>query len=801
VLTGLRISLAAQTTITQNRSGGEAPEVPMGEEVMQTTTFHDETIQETFDYLAKTDVDTDLWKSATTPGMETVVNLLEKPSLIATTQFATTDTTYIADYSFPNVLLSKLKNSARLNGVTFMRADVEVEIKVNATKFQAGRYILAFVPLGGVGSITDPGSTPTNLWWKAHLANLQAVTSLPHVEIDLSTQTSAKLDIPFTAFQNFFTTQATTNRTFARLVLYCYSPLLAGSGSTIAQVAIWARFKNIHLSGNAVLQSAISKKELKQKDGPISSVTTKVEKTANALGVVPLLAPAARIVGWAAALAGDVARIWGYSKPTDNSVPTRMFRQAISYMPQADGVFTGKKLSLFSDQAVTINSDRARTKVDEMSFDFLKSIPVWFRTIAWPNTATAGTVLTYIDMVPNGFSVNIGKGFTEPPFATLLRSFLYWRGSLVIKIKLVKTEFHSGRLQFSFQPWSFTLPNQPTTLTLEQTDNLYRHIVDIRETNEVEFCVPFISEYNYLSRGVTMGRVWVHVVNELIAPSTVPSSVPLLFEVSAGEDFEFVAPVQDTDIESAQYQPYVPAVTQSNVMKILCKELGVGNMTPGVALESVGEKVVSLRTLLKRAHQMVTVANGGVRMILAPFNVAVVTQNTDNTTALLRAGTGAVSYSGDIFDYWNMCYLFSSGNMRVYFANDDPTKLTGNATMILAKSVLDRCPVTVDSLPFDGTMKPVDFATQNIDGMYNVEVPSYITGGVRNNIAQMVGSTAGISAGQHFPLSGMSPTAVVLKLPALADNTLSGPVYRSAADDYNMSRFCGIVPIVLSTTA
>lgn len=786
--------------VEQSHAEGIA-EVGNGKEVYGTTTMHDETTKEVFEIMEKSIISPQVWESITTPGMETTIKMLEKPSILANTLFQTTDTSVFWSTSLPDLLLQKLKNSSRLNGITYFRADMEIELKVNATRFQAGRYILGWLPYGG-GSITGaPSSYSQEHWRRAHLANLQAVTSTTHIEIDLATQSSAKMVIPFTSHMNFITVKQGIVPNLGILFLYPYSPLAVGSGDTIAQVAIWGRFTNIHLSGNAVLQSAVSKLEnAKSKNGPISEVAAKVVMTTQALSKIPILSPIASTVGWFAALAGDVARVWGYSKPSITAAPSHFYRKGIAHMNHIDGAFNGKKLSALSDAATPINSDRAGTKIDEMSFQFLYSIPVWFSTVTWTQSQTAGTTLTYFDVGPGFYPSTIGKGFTEPPFATISRYFSNWRGSFVFKFKFVKTEFHSGRLAFSFVPNDQFGAAPATSLTVDQTDNLVRHIVDLRETNEVEYCVPFISPFNYLETGAgsSIGRVYVTVINQLVSPSTVPTDVPILIEVSGGDDLDFGFPTQINS--GTTIQPYVPAIIQTNVRQLECEELGTGYFTDKAQVESLGERIVTLRSFFKRAMYCAVNFNANTRTYFAPFDIAPVLQNTDNTTALIRSSNSNSIWYGDALEFWSFCYLFSSGSVRIYYCPDVPSAIGGTVTTKLLHYNNETCPTTNDgvvTIPFN---LPTDTGIQSIDGVYQYEVPSYTLGGVRNNMSQLVGSTTAISSGNHSAQRGIAPVVVDMYMPASAANVNNGNWYRSVGDDYNLSRFSGVVPFVLNTT-
>jgi hypothetical protein len=174
-------------------------------------------------------------------------------------------------------------------------------------------------------------------------------------------------------------------------------------------------------------------------------------------------------------------------------------------------------------------------------------------------------------------------------------------------------------------------------------------------------------------------------------------------------------------------------------------------------------------------------------------------QLTDNTTALIRSGAGSVAYNGDILDVWSMFYLFSSGSMRVYYQNDNPSAVYGTALTTLEVIPNNTSPVATDNAVLAVYQRPVEFNVGAIDGMYAFEVPSYIVGGVRNNIAEMC--SPNITSGGRSFYSGLAPVGLSITIPSSAANLNTGLIYRSAGDDHNLSRFCGITPLVYSSVA
>lgn len=181
------------------------------------------------------------------------------------------------------------------------------------------------------------------------------------------------------------------------------------------------------------------------------------------------------------------------------------------------------------------------------------------------------------------------------------RYFYVWRGSVKLRMKIVKTQYHSGRLEIIWVPLG--------TITAGfQRDTVYREIVDIRSTNEFEFTVPWVSDRPWRGTGDSIGHFYIRVLNPLKAPSTVSSDVKLQTFLSAGPDFQFGIPCDVSVAAGEQIVPhYAPPPSESGAAKAQSNaqmfKFGEGNSVTDFKMnnQGVGEAIVSLRQLIHRA--------------------------------------------------------------------------------------------------------------------------------------------------------------------------------------------------------
>jgi len=719
------------------------------------------------------------------PGTETIADFLMKPSEIASGVISISDVagTPVSAWSFPRVLNLAAKNAAKLSGIMAVRGDIEIHFKVNATRFMQGRYMLRIVYLGGAHNSASVLKSSV-----AHIGNLQLATSGPHYDIDIATETSLTFTVPFTSVANYSLvgSNSTIVRDYFQLYLIPYDPVSSGSGDTSAQWSLWARYVNIKTTGNVVLQSAGSVELKRANLGPISSISSKVSKTATALGTFPLLAPYTMAVSWMSDVVTGVAKIWGFSKPTVQAPSSEIVRKITPNMSNGDGAFNGHKLALTTQNEVPVSNGRQNTAVDEMTLDFIVAQPAWFGSVAWSDTQSADTLLTTIAVGPGGFGQSLYKGATFPPVAYPSAVFSHWRGSHKLRFILPKTEFHSGRLCIAVLPCEAGVtPTAPTTVA--ETDNLARVIWDIRESNEIEIEVPFVQTRNFIEVGQVAAYVYVFVVNEMIAPSTVPSTINVLMEVSGCQDFEYANPISN-DINGAHYEPYL--FFQSGTIA-----LGKTVTPPVVSAESFGESVKSLRSLLKRFSLFSAIYANLATIRVDPFAVNVVGQITSTSGALVRT-LGL----RDMISYFSVCYALSSGSVRI-LSSAPPTGDYCDTFLLNAIGTPADSVSTTTAVASLATTLPRTVMRSDIDGVVAVEVPPYQSFGARS-VASRIPLPGTVFASQPTAAQGGSNQFLNISRYHPIDFGVNGVfVYRAAGEDFNLSVWNGTFPVIMTGTS
>lgn len=596
---------------------------------------------------------------------------LMKPQLAATGSLATTDTTSTFGYvTLPGQFLNNTLVARKVEGFYGIRGTMVVRLQVNGTRFQQGRYFLTAIPLAGASQNALHNAN----YMRMKSATLTQRTQLPGVELDVACDSVIELRLPFVSARSAVLVKGTTSFSNLWMVrLYPYAPLQAGSGDNTAPYSLWVHMEDVELMGVAVPQSGIRSNKLRKNATeaeqrssglqPLSSGLALVSSGMSKLSTIPLLSTIAAPASWVTDVASKAAWSLGYSKPANLAPQHKIVRTVNANFANADASDNSNVLAYTTRNAVSPLPGFAGSDVDEMALKYIATKYAYFDAIVWDDTRAAGYSLATYPLMPAAYKTNYSPASplinAYTPLAFVSRFFMYYRGSIKIRVKLVKTEFHSGRLLIAFCPKT-TEGAQPT-LALSDTQYLHRQIIDIRNNNEFEIVFPYVAFENYLlCEGDLTNYPFfqVFVLDPLIAPSTVTSSIKLLMEVAGGDDIEFQVPRQMNVVpmQVGEYQ-----MGDDSECGFSTTVFGGKKDQTVIASEMcVGEHITSFRQLLKiPCVSSVTDGNNGAFPYahFSPFAVSV---------GYVNAGSATVTYTyPDLYSILGSCYALHRGSVRI----------------------------------------------------------------------------------------------------------------------------------------
>lgn len=677
-----------------------------------------------------------------------IKDFLSRPIPLTNFEWTVSNSQFTTLYTaeFPDAVLTNNMYAPKFTGFLGIRAALQFRLQINSQPFQAGRIIMAWVPYYKyLGSRVQVFDTDT-------LATMTALSGCPHVDFDISQNTTASFTVPFVSPQSFFNL-ATGEGYYGKLYIKVYSPLVDLVGGGQVDCTLWFNFVDPELafptgtapvtaSRNPVAQVGKEERQLEQ----TRSVSSALSKFSSALSSLPSYPPLDSILqpaSWASDRAAEVLKLFGLSKPESTNIPNYIKQSPCRFLPNSDGVNLSHSLGLLSNNAVEGMPDMVAEGTDEMNISHIVSTPSFLERFSWTTSQPIGTNLWSKLTTPALYYNTETASSTLVPthLAFVTNAFSFWRGSIIFTFKFVKTKFHSGRARLFFQPGA--------GLFTPLTGNLnYSQVIDLRSETEVRFSVPYVCTRPWTKTSPTAmvipGIVHLEVLNDLKAASTVSNTIDVLVEVSAGEDFELAAP-QSPMIQPVNITPSTltrskkllnlikaqvgEVETREDEQQNLVNEDQLGSKIPRTAwalnLAMHGEKVVSLRQLLKRASAVSTFASTG-SMILAPFNPNL-NYSRLATDSLITQKMSYLDYFSNIFAFWRGAVniklvptVFATTRARVeaILSLSDP----GHSIPFPSLSTIADISVPIHN---NKGLNPVQVVFQDIEGCIDLMCPYY----------------------------------------------------------------------------
>jgi hypothetical protein len=791
-------SFLQSNRLTTNNDTGENAEM----EVQETVTFYSDTLTPTASIPFEKTKDSSLDYSLKEDRIHEIRDFLRRPVVLTDFLWSTTDLSngILAQYTNPTTLLSHTMNSEKVRGFVGFKGKMVVRMQVNAQRFQQGRLLLHYIPMYDHQVVNRRDAALSNLVFK---------TQQPRIDFDVATDTEVILEIPFVYPFEYYNLRG-QYPTVGTFFVSVYSPLISPTGDTSCDVTCWGHFEDVEVVFPTVLspqvgggRKSIATQELQASGpGPISSLFGRVSRAATVLGEIPLLSSVAFPAAWVSSVASRAASAMGWSNPSQSSPASRMQNTRTPHMNNASGVDNSLKLALMADNEVQILPGFGGTDLDELNLRHLVSISSYIKTVPWTTAQGTGVMLWSSPVSPLAMANDIVAPMAigtlavklPSPLAYFANFFTLYRGSICFTIKVVKTEFHSGRLMFSWTPDNTVDP------LFGNLDPVYKEILDLRYSNEFSVCVPFTSSSPWRYCSESTGRVGLYVLNSLRGPATVSTSVDLLIEVNGGPDFEFSCPAEapltpalgmfTPQVGGEIFSPQVlgddaaecgNAVSMPIADTIASSSNNTGGMS--AAKYCTGESVISMRQLMKRSCPKVflgTLAPGAVSRI-SPFYVSLPTFIP--TTNPVLSDTVAV----DFFDILGSCFAFSRGGVRWKIWSQGGGIITYKSRLTITDdSALVSSVVNTDKSLMASVVSSVNVMT----GALEVEVPQYGLSHMRMNRVGRYGATVA-----HSPFNNY------VTFDFVGDHAVASPyyLYRQASEDTDFGFFYGVLPLIPSS--
>lgn len=744
---------------------------------------------------------------------QTIADFMNKPVLIKNDVWSTSVSSGVSLFTFniESYLTSISQWSNKLEGFALFRGTAVIRLLANANPFQQGKLIMSFSPCG---------NDMTNDSWRGVCRS--QLTQQPCVEMDCR-DAVAVMKIPYIAPTEFYD-KIKGHFGWGKIRLNVLASLRTGSGGEDnVGYSIFLHFEDFEMAAPIVPQSGVVPHRPKGKSRPSAVKTVSVSHeaedisstgsltrafamaahVASSLTSVPTIAPLAQGCTWVARGLSGVASWFGWSKTHSDQPPCLVSRRMFTNMANSTGVSSAANMGLLHDTSTAIVPALVGTNDDEMSFAYLKDRKAFVYEFTFPDNVAPGGVLYTATVGPSAlFETGVSTVATTatnyksyPPFAYIARQFTLWRGSLVLTLKFVKTDYHTGRILVTFTPHS----DATTFPTLTSSVLALREVIDIRCKSEVVLTFPYLLSSNYIRTNEISGTVKVAILNELRHPETANTSIQCLAYWSAGPDFELAVPGFTQDLFRSA--PFLPQGGMEVCEDQTIVDEVIGNYPrPAASLDSaamcIGEQFSSVKQLLNRYTPLVTfdqlpaLGTAGIW----PFAISGLTQENGSGTMVQP------TYMGDALSYFGLGFAFFRGRTNILLSTGNTATDFSNLPVIRACTVTTAInPPLYSSSGYSNYLSHAcDYTSQNGEGQLGgyqsfdpvngaeVAVPYYCQ--TRMTLVDPFNCVD--SAYFDNPLS--APKASV----AFTSSRPFTPIYfRSCADDFQLAYFVGFPPI------
>jgi len=809
-----QLSNNAMPTTTNNKDG--VATATEGEEIkiQETVTFHDDGTVVLKEFPKYVSIGASFKDVALNQRTHEIENFLGRPILCASGIWSTTNVvgSQLQTIPLPSACLSNAAYADKVRGFYGFRAKMVCRVQVNSQRFQQGRLLLHYLP---------QTATMSNYRKLTSLASLVTITQQPRVDFNLNEDTEVRLEIPYVS-NSLYYSMADGSFDFGTFYLTVYGLLRTGSGATTCSYSVFCHFEDVEVCYPAVSQMGVKTltarggrsggdvQDVELRDaglGPLSGGLARVAGAGMILSEMPFLSAFTMPVSWAAGILSRAADALGFCKPNNAGPAERRTLSTFAYMNNSNAVDNSSKMAVRSDNHVQMVPGFGGTDIDEMNFSHMLRVPAYFQTLTWTTAQAVGASLSTFALRPNAYyeprTVSGQSLRFTAPMGYVANHFQWYRGSIGVKLKVVKTEFHSGRLQIAFFPGKNI---SASVATLANSQYVFREVVDLRVSSEITVVFPWSALTPYYRIQDLYGYMDVRVLNPLVAPDALSTTVDIIIEVFGGDDLEFACPVP------MQYQPVlyssqcgVPRFrSQTGVSATIEPEkhaIDLSTITPELepSLYCMGERILSIRQMVKRFTTMYTAQ----AVVIAPANSYMTIDPNANYLPSVGLTDGLKNLADvrvDMVSYYAACFRFVRGGMRYKFIDPLATGAYYVNTYVGPGAAASVTPVT-----FAGTNSVVNGLDQpvvvvpSLTGGIEVEMP-YYNATHASHVRLTNGST--LSSDQRE----ITDSALVLQIntaqSVTATPTSFSPatrVFRAAADDYSLGFFIGVPP--LNTTA
>jgi hypothetical protein len=426
-----------------------------------------------------------------------------------------------------------------------LKMGLNVQVLINGNPFYYGRAIMSYVPMHRVDEVS--------VFRDSILSDLVEASQRPHIYIDPCKSEGGELELPYVFPKPFMDVPSRDWRKIGKMFLSSVNSLEHANGGTEpVTITIFAYATNVELN-TPTSRVPVDLAPQAGEYGIVSLPAARIVLVAKRLADAPMIGKFMRATAMISDTVSQVAVMFGYSRarliPNDSSLICQFGECAVTDFPD-----TSVSLAVSVKKEVTIDPRVVGLAPhDEMALVPLAMRESYLDTFTWTENDNTDQHLYSFDVSPmSGRKAGLEHHMT--PMAWVANPFTYWKGSIEMRLQVVCSAYHRGRLRVVYDP---DYVADPSIYNVN-----YSMLMDISESTEAVFKIGWGQNFDYLEiQNLTTaledqprstfvqtknpfanGRLGIFVVNPLTSPSDEVASISLNVFVRACDDFEVAVP-------------------------------------------------------------------------------------------------------------------------------------------------------------------------------------------------------------------------------------------------------------------
>lgn len=540
-------------------------------------------------------------------------NFVMRPVLISTLTWAQGSFTPVTLRPWA-LLMSNSAIKRKLDNYYLFRGNIKLKFVINASPFYYGCMLVSYTPLADYYNPAPINGDPAGIG-RDNIPRSQR----PHIYLYPQNNQGGEMILPFFWHREWLDISELDDVNAMGTIDIRTLADLRNANGLVGQsinIQVYAMLQNVELSGPSV-KLILQSQEDEYGDGIVSAPASAIARAAGRLSDIPVIGRYATATSIGASAVSRIAKLFGFTNPPNISNVNFLTPHPFPHNATTEISVGMERLCTDTKNELTIDSSIAGADLgDELNITSIVTRESYLTTFTWTAANIPNDLLFSIGLTPRmvlsaAFSANMDYIYGTPMWM-VSRMFAYWRGDIDIRFKIIASQYHRGRLRFSWDP------NGDISSVADSTTEVYTKVVDIQTCSDITIRIPYMQDTAYCQTGTSLAACWangtrsyipffengcltVRVLNDQSSP-VASADIQVLVFVRGCENLEFAYPNDvNTDnrlnpfiVQSKEFAYDEEDSVETNI------SLRPSNAPKHINLVYFGEHVGSLRTILHR---------------------------------------------------------------------------------------------------------------------------------------------------------------------------------------------------------